>query len=56
MTFTNVVEQGSYFMVTGKLRYLIDEVFNRESYSTFVPGYVSRKKQILPAIAEALKR
>lgn len=56
MTFTNVVEQGSYFMAAGKLRYIIDEVFNRESYATFVPGYVSRKKQIIPAIAEALRR
>lgn len=56
MAFTNVVEQGSYFMAAGKLRYVIDEAFNRESFSTFVPGYVSRKKQIIPAIAEALKR
>ena len=56
MTFTNVLEQGSYFMAVGKLRYIIDEAFNRDSYATFVPGYVSRKKQIIPAIAEALKR
>ncbi len=56
MTFTNVIEQGSYFMAAGKLRHVIDEVFNRDSYSTFCPGYVSRKKQIVPAIAEALKR
>ena len=56
MAFTNVIEQGSYFMVTGKLRYIVDEAFNRESYATFIPGFVSRKKQILPAIAEALRR
>ena len=55
MAFTNVLEHGSYFMAVGKLRCVIDEAFNRDSYATFVPGYVSRKKQIIPAIAEALK-
>lgn len=55
MTFTNVLEHGSYFMAVGKLRHVIDEAFNRESYATFVPGFVSRKKQIIPAIADALR-
>ena len=56
MAFTNVLEQGSYFMISGKLKYLVDEAFGREGHSSFVAGFVSRKKQIIPAIAEALKR
>lgn len=56
MAFTNVLEQGSYFMITGKLKYLVDEAIGRDGHSSFVAGFVSRKKQIIPAIADALKR
>lgn len=56
MAFTNVVEQGSYFMVSGKLKYIADEAFGRDGHSSFVAGFVSRKKQIIPTLADALKR
>lgn len=56
MAFTNVIEQGSYFMISGKLKYLVDEALGRDGHSSFVAGFVSRKKQIIPAIADALKR
>lgn len=56
MAFTNVVEQGSYFMVSGKLKYIVDEAFGRDGHSSFVAGFVSRKKQIIPTLADALRR
>lgn len=56
MAFTNVVEQGSYFMVSGKLKYIADEAFGRDGHSSFVAGFVSRKKQIIPTLADALRR
>ncbi|MBQ9986795.1 MAG: putative manganese-dependent inorganic diphosphatase [Erysipelotrichales bacterium] len=55
MTFTNVILQGSYFMASGKLADIPNEAFGEGALTNFMPGYVSRKKQIIPSLAEALK-
>ena len=55
MTFTNVILQGSYFMASGKLADIPNEAFGEGALTDFMPGYVSRKKQIIPSLAEALK-
>lgn len=57
MVFTNVEGKGSNFVFTGRLSWVIDEIFS-EQVSTahyFVNSIVSRKKQIIPRLSAALK-
>ena len=55
---TDVVKNGSYVIFNDNSKEVIKDSFNiddlEEGY--FLEGYVSRKKQILPAIMEAIER
>lgn len=56
MVFTNVEGNGSKFLFTGKLADVVSPFFhNDETDDIYVPGFVSRKKQIIPKIASLVK-
>ncbi|MEF9892823.1 MAG: putative manganese-dependent inorganic diphosphatase [Anaerorhabdus sp.] len=57
MTFTNVEGKGSNFIYMGKLSWVIEEMFDscKENDVLFAKDIVSRKKQIIPRLAAALK-
>lgn len=57
MTFTNVEGKGSNFIYMGKLAWVVEEIFDgkKENEVLFAKDIVSRKKQIIPRLAAALK-
>ena len=50
MVFTNVEGKGSRFLYVGKLAHQVEEVVQSFTEN----GYVSRKKQIVPRLAQEL--
>ncbi|MGL5540937.1 MAG: putative manganese-dependent inorganic diphosphatase [Erysipelotrichaceae bacterium] len=56
MVFTDVQNNGSYFIYDGKLKQAVEKAFPAEDYSldTFYPGIISRKNQLGPRLFAVL--
>ncbi|MDR1795778.1 MAG: putative manganese-dependent inorganic diphosphatase [Erysipelotrichaceae bacterium] len=58
MIFTNIKEKGSYLLWSGKDRHLVSMAFEGQlgevNGLSFAPGILSRKKQVVPALATAI--
>ncbi|MGL5978133.1 MAG: putative manganese-dependent inorganic diphosphatase [Erysipelotrichaceae bacterium] len=52
MVFTDVTQNGSYFIYDGKLRASVEKAFPADAYciDTFYPGIISRKNQLVPRL------
>ncbi|MBR1419473.1 MAG: putative manganese-dependent inorganic diphosphatase [Selenomonadaceae bacterium] len=55
---TNILDEATTLLYVGSPRTLIGEAFRKDSSGThiYLPGVVSRKKQIIPQLSEAVKR
>ncbi|BEU87786.1 putative manganese-dependent inorganic diphosphatase [Selenomonas sp. TAMA-11512] len=55
---TDIIEEGTYLLYTGSPKTLIGEAFHKDASGTniYLPGVMSRKKQIIPPLSEAVKR
>lgn len=55
---TDIIEEGTYLLYAGSPRTLIGEAFHKDASgnSIYLPGVMSRKKQIIPPLSEAVKR
>lgn len=54
MCFTKVDGSGSYMIAVGKIQEVIKEAFKDELKEHFLKGIMSRKKQIVPKLTDAL--
>ena len=54
MLFTKPTGEGSHFLYTGDKSWAIDEGFKTILVDDFAPHFISRKKQVLPLVIEAL--
>lgn len=55
---TDIIKEGTYLLYAGSPRTLIGEAFQKDASGTsiYLPGVMSRKKQIIPPLSEAVKR
>ena len=55
---TDILEEATYLLYSGSPRTLIGEAFRKDTSGThlYLPGVMSRKKQIIPPLSEAVKR
>lgn len=55
---TDIIEEGTHLLYAGSPRTLIGEAFHKDASgnSIYLPGVMSRKKQIIPPLSEAVKR
>ena len=55
---TDILEEATYLLYAGSPRTLIGEAFKKDASGThvYLPGVMSRKKQIIPPLSEAVKR
>ena len=55
---TDIIEEGTYLLYAGSPKTLIGEAFHKDASGTsiYLPGVMSRKKQIVPPLSEAVKR
>ena len=55
---TDILEEATYLLYAGSPKTLIGEAFKKDASGThvYLPGVMSRKKQISPPLAEAVKR
>ena len=55
---TDIIEEGTYLLFTGSPRTLVSEAFRKEIEGNhmYLPGVMSRKKQIIPPLSEAVSR
>ena len=55
---TDILEEATYLLFTGSPRTLIGEALRKDTSGThlYLPGVMSRKKQIIPPLSEAVKR
>ncbi|MBR2214368.1 MAG: putative manganese-dependent inorganic diphosphatase [Selenomonadaceae bacterium] len=55
---TDIIEEGTYLLYAGSPKTLIGEAFKQDASGThvYLPGVMSRKKQIIPPLSEAVKR
>ena len=51
---TNPNGSGSYVLASGDKSYLLNEMFNYKMLDNYVPGLVSRKKQLLPEVIRVI--
>ena len=58
MMVTDILEEATYLLYAGSPRTLIGEAFKKDASGThvYLPGVMSRKKQIIPPLSEAVKR
>lgn len=54
MCFTNVDGSGSYMISIGKLAHVVKEAFKDDMHKDFVEHILSRKKQIVPRLTDAI--
>lgn len=56
LMLTDIIKEGSALLVVGKDKDMVPKVFNVENLGTdvFIPGIVSRKKQVVPPLTAAL--
>ena len=54
---TNILEEATTLLFAGSPRTLIGEAFHKDASGThiYLPGVMSRKKQIVPPLTEAVK-
>ena len=54
---TDIINEGSYLLFSGEPKNLIGEAFKQDSSKSvmYLPGVMSRKKQIIPPLSEAVK-
>jgi manganese-dependent inorganic pyrophosphatase len=55
---TDILQEATYLMYAGSPKTLIGEAFKQDASGThiYLPGVMSRKKQIVPPLSEAVKR
>ncbi len=55
---TDILEESTYLLYSGSPKTLIGEAFKKDASGThvYLPGVMSRKKQIIPPLSEAVKR
>lgn len=55
---TDIIDEGTYLLYAGSPKTLIGEAFHKDASGTniYLPGVMSRKKQIIPPLSEAVKR
>ena len=55
---TNILEEATTLLYAGSPKTLIGEAFHKDASGThiYLPGVMSRKKQIIPPLSEAVKR
>ena len=55
---TDILQEATYLLYAGSPRTLIGEAFSKDASGThvYLPGVMSRKKQIVPPLSEAVKR
>ena len=55
---TDILEESTYLLYAGSPKTLIGEAFKKDASGThvYLPGVMSRKKQIIPPLSEAVKR
>ncbi len=55
---TDILEETTYLLYTGSPKTLIGEAFHKDASGNVVvlPGTMSRKKQVIPPLSEAVKR
>ena len=55
---SDIIKEGTYLLYAGSPRTLIGEAFQKDASGTsiYLPGVMSRKKQIIPPLSEAVKR
>ena len=55
---TDILEESTYLIYAGSPRTLIGEAFKKDASGThvYLPGVMSRKKQVIPPLSEAVKR
>ena len=58
MMVTDILEEATYLLYAGSPRTLVGEAFKKDTSGThvYLPGVMSRKKQIIPPLSEAVKR
>ncbi|KPU44058.1 cobalt-dependent inorganic pyrophosphatase [Oxobacter pfennigii] len=58
LMLTDIINKGSEILFTGKSRDMITQAFNVHTAknSVYLPGVVSRKKQVIPNIASAMNK
>ena len=54
--FTDPKGSGSHFLYTGKKGWVIEEGFKTVLTNGFAPGFISRKKQVLPVVIDTLNK
>ncbi|MCX7970181.1 MAG: putative manganese-dependent inorganic diphosphatase [Negativicutes bacterium] len=57
MLFTDIIEEASYMTVAGSSAWLAEKAFNcrQDGYFFYLPGVVSRKKQVIPPLNAAAR-
>ena len=55
---TDILEEATFLLYAGSPKTLIGEAFKKDASGThvYLPGVMSRKKQIIPPLSEAVKR
>ena len=55
---TDILEEATYLLYVGSPRTLIGEAFHKDTSGNhiYIPGMMSRKKQCIPPLSEAVKR
>lgn len=55
LMITNIIEEGTHLLFTGKPKTIIGEAFKKdaEDQMIYLPGVMSRKKQVIPPLVEA---
>jgi manganese-dependent inorganic pyrophosphatase len=55
---TDIIKEGTYLLFAGDPKTLIGEAFKKNASDNvlYLPGVMSRKKQIIPPLSEAVKR
>lgn len=55
---TDILQEATYLLYSGSPKTLIGEAFKKDASGThvYLPGVMSRKKQIIPPLSEAVKR
>ena len=58
MMVTDILEEATYLFYVGSPRTLIGEAFRKDTSGNYIylPGVMSRKKQVIPPLSEAVKR
>lgn len=54
--FTDPTGKGSHFLYTGKKSWIVEEGFKNVLVNDFAPGFISRKKQVLPVVLDTLNK